>query len=140
MLIATGQTTSATFPIENTNNNHNRKTSAASNIRQQRNSLKSSQEDLNTSSTTPYRYRAKTTTTAAAAATTTTTTNDTYANPNAYHDKITDQKFFNRNFKLKQTESTNYHTHTGGVTSSANSNNSMNTVDLIERNYTSLGE
>ena len=139
MLIATGQTTSATFPIENTNNNHNRKSSAASNIRQQRNSLKSSQEDLNTSSTTPYRYRAKTTTTAAAA-TTTTTTNDTYANPNAYHDKITDQKFFNRNFKLKQTESTNYHTHTGGVTSSANSNNSMNTVDLIERNYTSLGE
>ena len=69
-------------------------------------------------------------------------------NPNAYQDKITDQKFFNRNFKLKSTDTskdntTNTNTTTtttnNGITSSATSNNSMNTVDLIERNYTSLG-
>ena len=64
-------------------------------------------------------------------------------NPNVYQDKITDQKFFNRNFKLKSTPDTTSKdiatTTNNGITSSATSNNSMNTVDLIERNYTSLG-
>ena len=85
----------------------NRKASSSNNNSKQRNSIKSQEDALQ------YRYRVKSET-----------------NPNAYHDKITDQKFFNRNFKIKPETTQN---------NSANSNNSMNTVDLIERNYTNLG-
>ena len=45
-------------------------------------------------------------------------------NPNAYTDKITDQQFFNRNFRLKQEQAAN-----GSSTSN----------DIVERNHTSIG-
>lgn len=45
------------------------------------------------------------------------------ANPNAYQDKITDQKFFNRNFKLKSDSSTSINDYNNSIN---NSNPALN--------------
>lgn len=90
--------------ISSTSPTFERKSVKGGSQQQQRNSSKS-QDDF-------YRYRLKS------------------ANPNAYHDKITDQKFFNRNFKLKNTETLN---------SNANSNNDLNYNSLNGGNSSSFG-